>query len=180
MLPGRCELPLPHPRVLSCAPANPPLRHGPCKRSWRGGLLAASATELRVASSWRTPAPGARCLLLLLPLFLTHFMTLRLRVTRLNTPLGRYGCVQGRGNVLGGSGFCSAISPLLGRGCSVLQGQHPSARGCRETLTNQSRTAAEGKAKLNGARAEGGDAEPLCSHPALRGHRRNGPGGPTL
>lgn len=145
VVPGHRELPLPRPRVPLCGPANPPLRHGPCKKSWQGGCwqpLPPSSALLHP----RGPLPRALGAYLLLPLFLTHFMTSRLRVVRLNTPLGRYGCFRGGGSMLGGLGFCSAISPLLGGGCLALQGQRPSPRGCMETLTSQSQRAAEGKA----------------------------------
>ena len=109
-------------------------------------MLAAPDTELCPASSSWTPALGTRSsLLLLLPVFLTHFMAAGLRVTRLNTPLGRYGRVRGGGSVLGGLGFRSAMSPLLGGGRLAVQGQCPSPRGCPETLASQ--RAAEGKAK---------------------------------
>lgn len=75
-------------------------------------MLAGSATELCTASSSWMLTPGTRCLLLL-PLLLTHFMTSRLRVTRLNTPLGRYDHVWGEGAHWEGWAFALQHSPCL-------------------------------------------------------------------
>lgn len=59
-LPGRGELPLPRPRVPPCAVATPPTppQTWPLQKELARGVLAAAATELRIASSWWTPAPG--------------------------------------------------------------------------------------------------------------------------
>lgn len=74
-------------------------------------MLAAPATELCIAPSPWSHTLGTWCLLL--PLILTHFMTPRLRVMRLNTPLGRYGCARGGGSMWEGWGFAWQHPPCL-------------------------------------------------------------------
>lgn len=180
VLPGRGELPLPRPRVPPCAVANPPHTSdlAPAKGAGKWGCWRPPPPSSASLRPGGPPPRGTRCVLLLLPLFLTHFMTEAQGYKAQHTP----GARSGRRERAGSTGvlLCDIPLPCLAGDAWRWQGQRLSPRGCAETLTGWSQSAAGGKAKLKGAIAEGGDAEPLRSHPALPGDRRRGPGGPTL
>lgn len=182
-----------HFRAAFCHAREAPLPGGSCpppkkrvssKRSWLG--CAESSAPPSSSHGFVLSPPTLHCRCLLLPSVVTHFMTSRLRVTRLNTPRGRHGCAQGawQGSVLRGLGSpCNASSawrralsapepwgckePLVGA-----RGEKGREGNCQEPLVGASR----GKGCEERAQAAGGSAQPA----GLWGRTADGPGGTVL
>lgn len=185
--------------LLPCEGSSPPQgllsptkKRGSSRRSWLG--CAESSAPPSSSHGFVLSPPTLHCRCLLLPSVVTHFMTSRLRVTRLNTPRGRHGCAQGarQGSVLRGLGSpCSASSawrralgvpraapepwgckePLVGA-----RGEKDRAGNCQEPLVGVSRGKGKAGSCQERAQATGGSAQPA----GLWGRTADGPGGTVL